>query len=66
MKIKKINKKKLCTKVLEDGIKKSIELAIVGTVVGLSPSTLLLTIAGVTGGSFYCENNKIDFIGDLK
>ncbi|GEM_PF-4242379 len=63
MKIKKIDKKKLFTKALEDGIKKTIELGVIGVVAGLSLNTLLLAVAGIMGGSLYCENNQANFIG---
>ena len=63
MRIKKINKKMLFTKALEDGIKKAIEITLVGLIVGLSINTLLLAIAGVMGGSLYCKNSKINNLG---
>ncbi len=62
MKLTKINRKRLARKVLEDGIKKSLELGILVLVIGLSLDKLILTLGAVIGGSLYCENNKINVI----
>ena len=59
----KIDKKRLVNKVLEDGIKKGVELAVVGAILGFSFNAMLLTVAGVLGGSLYLENCQINNLG---
>lgn len=62
MKFKKINGKRLTRKVFEDGIKKSLELVVLGVVIGLTFDRVLLTLGAVIGGSLYRKSNQIDFI----
>ena len=63
MEIKQINKKKLITKALEDGIKKTVELLIVGIIIGIISKILILTILGVVGGSLYFKTNQTNSLG---
>lgn len=58
----KINKKRLANQVLEEGIKKAIEITLIGVIAGFSLSTLFLGIVGITGSSLYFTNNKIKFL----
>ena len=62
MKLNRINRKILARKVLEDGIKKSLELGILAFVIGRSFDKLILTLGAVIGGSLYHKNNKTDFV----
>ena len=59
MKLKEISKKRLLKKAFEDGIKKSVEMVIVGFVIGLSLNMLLLAVGAVMGGCLYHKDNQI-------
>jgi hypothetical protein len=59
----KINTRQLTNKVFEDGIKKTVELAIIGIILGLTLNTLFLTVAGAIGGSLYFEDNQNTNLG---
>ena len=61
MELNKINRKRLARKVLEDGIKKSLELGILAFVIGIPLDKLILALGAVIGGSLYRESDKIDF-----
>jgi len=65
MKKKTINRKKLFVKAIEDTLKKSIELAFIGLIVGISLNLLAITLIGVAGGSLYFQNNQNSFFGEI-
>ncbi len=54
----KINKQRLTNRVIEEGMKKAIELTIIGCAIGLTLNTLFITIAGTIGGSLYFKDNQ--------
>jgi hypothetical protein len=58
MKFKKIEKKRLFKKALEDGIKKAVELVVIGLVAGLSLKLLMFAVLGVVGGSLYRQDSQ--------
>ena len=59
MKIKQIQKTRLFKKALEDGIKKAVEVTLIGVIMGLSLKLLLLTVLGVMGGSLYRQASQV-------
>jgi hypothetical protein len=58
-KTKKINKKRLFVKALEDGLKKAVELAVIGFTIGISAKLLSLTVLAVFGGSIIAKVIKL-------
>ncbi|MFH1452064.1 MAG: hypothetical protein ABIF88_02730 [archaeon] len=58
----KIDKKRLLLKATEDGLKKAIELVIIGIVIGLSIKLIVITIGSVMFGSVVAKTFKLNLL----